>query len=157
MTKKIKIFIIDDDYFNPYPEGSASPIRQYQKKLEEAGFAVSGASNWDEALKHFPKVLAKPPFDLVILDISMPLGESLKNIDPMGGLHAGLYVSQLLSERKQHHIILSNMAMGPIQRDFESGYLLEKYLKPNTLPTELARDIEELFGICETGRLLDPI
>lgn len=147
MSKQIKIFIIDDDYFETYPPDSSSPIRNYQKRLEEAGFAVSGAQNWDQALKHFSKKRGKPPFDLVILDISMPLGESLKGVDPMGGIHAGLYVSKILSQRKQPHIILSNMVMGPIEKDFESSYLLDKYLKPNILPTELASVIKKLFRL----------
>jgi len=105
---KKKILLVEDDV----------AIRDvYQQVLEEAGFVISIASNGQEGLE----ALKDQPFDLIFLDILMPILNGVQMLEAMKASeveikHGPIIVLTNLSHGKQVHRAIELGAAGVITK-----------------------------------------
>lgn len=79
------ILLIDDEEM---------PANYYVQAFEMEGVKVSRAKSTDEALDLAQK---DGPFDMIIIDIMMPPGERLANLDTQDGLTSGIALYEMLA------------------------------------------------------------
>lgn len=88
--ESITVLWVDDDINN-------SRLRVERDEFEENEITIIRAENPDECLEQ----LNNSKVDLIILDISMPLGGNIQPQESLGGMRTGLVLLKILMEKEQ--------------------------------------------------------
>lgn len=104
------ILFVDDE-----PRYAAS----YVEELQMTGYDVKYATNVDEALSVFTRVLGS--IELLILDIMMPPGHNFKDVETVLGTRTGLFFFERVRLRKPDLavVILTNSSDVEVSRFFK--------------------------------------
>ncbi|UCC31299.1 MAG: hypothetical protein JSU86_03300 [Phycisphaerales bacterium] len=119
MGHQMRILFVDDELSPGADEPSGHYMWYYTRALREAGFVLEEASSVDQALA----ILSKSPthFDLAILDVLMPPGESL---DPEGAGY-GMRTGVVLADRIRDIapvlplVVLTNVCSDTVLKAFQ--------------------------------------
>jgi CheY-like chemotaxis protein len=120
----------------------------YVEELEENGHEVDFQESVDPALA----ILCNPAnhFDLVVLDISMPPGDSFAFEDTLGGSQTGLpFYDRIRKERPGQKVVaLTNVLDARVSEHLgrEDPKLCKLVRKPDTLPFQFAQMVEEFVS-----------
>jgi CheY-like chemotaxis protein len=125
--------VVDDDVFQMQPSLDA---------LMDAGYLVSPAASASEALD----LARTEPFDLVILDIQMPHGQTFNAIETAGGFKTGIALARELRDLLPDAKLLAfTVSADPeIEAWFTSDDSVG-YLRKPALPRELLRRVGRLL------------
>lgn len=85
--QKIKILWIDDDIFRYF-------LRPYIDEFNDNGMEIIPVSNPDEIDN---AIISNSDIKCVIIDVSMPTGESISFIEAKGGMRTGLMILQKMN------------------------------------------------------------
>lgn len=118
MDKRILIVEDEEDILNLYMD-----------VLRDAGFDVDGAENGKEALEKF----GKNEYDLVILDIRMPVMDGIETL------------ARVLEQRKDVKVII-NTAYGSYKDNFLT-WGADAYLIKSSSMEELVNKVKELLNV----------
>lgn len=136
--ESITVLWVDDDINN-------SRLRVERDEFEENGITIIKAENPDECweqLENSNKV------DLIILDISMPLGVKIKPQESLGGMRTGLVLLKKLMEKEQtkgikkivYTIVDDNDVM-----DYCSENNIPYLSKQEIFPEELVEEVKQMI------------
>lgn len=118
----------------------------YRMGLELSGFEVTFMTRVDDAWDYFNRNRSR--ISLVILDISMPAGEILKDYDTQAGMRTGVVFFDKLREQAPDLpiVIFTNVSDEKVKSSFskESNYLFIQ--KPEELPSTLAQQVKKLLS-----------
>jgi CheY-like chemotaxis protein len=139
------ILMIDD---------SARGVMIYKEELEASGYQVLHHRSVDEALRDLEA--RRQDFELVILDVMMPPGESFRQDQAADlGLRTGVRVYERLRERAPHLpvVVLTNVTNPGVQERFRRERGCWFLQKADYLPFQLAEKVREvLSGPTREGR-----
>lgn len=135
----MRIMLIDDEQRR---------MEQYVEELQDNGHEVVLQGEVDLALSMLEN--DSRPFDLIVIDLSMPPGAAFAFEDTVGGSRTGLHLYDRIKGLRpnQKIVALTNMLDARVaERLRREG--VRFYRKPETLPFHFAERVEELFA--ETG------
>ncbi len=117
----------------------------YRMGLALSGYDVELITKLDEAWKYFNLNLAK--IQLVILDISMPPGDFLKDYDTKAGLRTGVFFFDKLREKLPllPIIIFTNVSDEKVKLRFDGDQNCLFLNKTDELPDTLAEKIGQVL------------
>lgn len=116
----------------------------YLQDLRDAGFEVTAAPGTDEALTILDK---DHTFDLAIIDIMMPPGETFASDDVARGMRTGILLAQRICKKWPDLplVILSNIKDERHQELIEQKIVRKVLFKLDTTPSELVDYIQEVL------------
>ena len=91
------ILLIDDEVFPDQSEGERGYMWYYSTAMRDNGMEVIEALDTDKALQLLDE--RGDAISLVVLDIMMPPGHALKDVDTMEGLRSGIPLALLIARK----------------------------------------------------------
>ena|ERR1041384_6409494 len=130
------ILLVDDD----------RRTQHYQDELEYEGYKVYLQTNVDDAWRFFNKHINE--IDLLVLDIVMPPGNSLKRYDTKQGRRTGVLFYDRIRKKAPDIpiIILTVLDDDDIVKKFSMETGCWYYHKQQCLPYDLVQIIEKIVG-----------
>jgi CheY-like chemotaxis protein len=120
----------------------------YAEELNDAGYEIVIITQTDEALEFIENNAER--IELLVLDIMMPPGKSLKGVDTQDGLRTGIYFSRVV-ERKLPNlpiVILTNVRAEDVDEQFPEQFPdKNRYLeKTDYFPVQFLDKVKEFVG-----------
>lgn len=148
-----RILIVDDEIEEPttsdgYEEELLGYMAYYVQALRDKGFDVVTATGADQALA---KLHAQGDFDLVILDLMMPPGQTFTSEETALGMRTGMRLAEQihLDYPTAAIVILSNNVpcggtgspRSDCQKLVDSGVVKRVFFKPDTTPFDFVEHV----------------
>jgi CheY-like chemotaxis protein len=154
-----RVLFVDDEIEEPSSEESeleGEALRGYMQyyvdRLEREHYTVITATGPDEAIVELQK---DTTYDLVILDLMMPHGESFGGEETSRGLRTGAVLAERLHRELPNVpiVILSNLVPSTLtdaphdcQSLVDQGIVRGLFLKPNWRPSMLVERLIEILS-----------
>lgn len=131
-----KILFVEDDPFHVIP---------YTDNLMDAGFEVVVAESTSQALE----ALSSKRFDLILLDVMLPAGDSFSSVETSGGFKTGLALARMI-RRNYPSLPIAALTLSEDQevkewfeRDSTVVYLEKARTNPRQLPRLIKRFLKD--------------
>ena len=136
--ESITVLWVDDDINN-------SRLRVERDEFEENKITIIRAENPDECWKQ----LNDSKVDLIILDISMPLGENIQLQESLGGMRTGLVLLKKLMEdnrTKEIMKIVYTIVDDQDVKDYCSENDIPYLSKQEVFPEDLVKKVKQMMN-----------
>ena len=122
----------------------------YRMGLELSGYEVVLQTKLDDAWEQFN--LNQNQIELVILDISMPPGNLLKEHNTLAGMRTGVVLFEMIRESAPAMpiIIFTNVSDEKIKTRFSNELSCFFLQKPEELPSTLAEKVKRLLSTSDS-------
>ena|SRR5712691_788518 len=126
-------------------------VDSYVQELKMSGFDVSLQTSADSAFKFLEENKGKTEplvLDLMIVDVMMPSGKTLKDANTQDGLRTGVRLYERMRAQLPDLpvLVLTNVSDPEVERMFAKERNCLFLRKDQCLPFELAERIKELIG-----------